>query len=1005
VSINPFGDPAEQLAAQFHVWEKRGRGWDIYPFPVELEPPFRPFERFVRVPVAVDDGRRPGALRSLLTLGLAGRRQPQAEEGSPEPEPSPRPAATGPVTELHLLLPEGFEPRKEMAEALVQVCHSCTAPLGFELISRSGEIQLQLVCSPPDAPACTRQLASLAPEVAILEREEYLAVMWEAVAGVPLVADLGLAEEFMRSLREPHNFAVDPLVEVLNTLAGTERGEIAVIQALITPARRPWSTYIMAAVTDADGRPFFAHGAELVAEAKKKISGRLYACRLRIAAKGRDHRRVRQLVRGLAAAFAQFGNPPAGNALIPLDHGGLSADDQQANLIGRTAHRCGMLLNAAELSALIHLPRRETAHTGLERLRQRTKAAPQVPREPGGLLLGENAHRGRVQPVYLDHEQRSRHVYIIGGSGTGKSSLLLNLIQQDIEAGHGVAVLDPHGDLADAILGRVPANRIDDVVAIDPSDAEYPVGINVLAAHSETERTLLAADLVALFRRQSTSWGDQMNAVFANAILAFVESDEGGTLLELRRFLVEKEYRQAFLRTVTDPEIVYYWQHEFPLLRGNPQAPILTRLDAFLRPKLIRHMVGSREPSLDFRRLMDEQKILVVKLPQGALGEDNAYLLGSLIIAKLQQLALSRQDVAAADRPPFYLYLDEFQHVATPSMSTLLSGVRKYGLALTLAHQNLSQLPPELVDSVFANAGTRVCFRVGEQDARKLADGFTFFEARDLHNLDTGQAICRIGRAEADFNLSTYPVPEIDTAAAQERTRAVLAASHRQYAGVLEAVPAVPVLPPPALETIPVAAEPVQPASLPPAAVTPMPRAPARPRAAPVTAGRGGKQHQYLQALVRRLGQDRGFRATMEQSVLDGIGSVDVALERDGLKVACEIWVTTPLDNEIKNVQKCLAAGFHHVVAISSNEKSLTRLTAALTASVGEDDRARVHLVSPEQLPQLLDSFTAPATQVETVGGYKVRVQYSADSDPDKEARSRTLHGVVAKTLKRFGKG
>jgi hypothetical protein len=157
--------------------------------------------------------------------------------------------------------------------------------------------------------------------------------------------------------------------------------------------------------------------------------------------------------------------------------------------------------------------------------------------------------------------------------------------------------------------------------------------------------------------------------------------------------------------------------------------------------------------------------------------------------------------------------------------------------------------------------------------------------------------------------------------------------------------------------------------------------------------------------LVRRLGQDRGFRATVEQGVLDGVGSVDVALEREGLKVACEIWVTTPLDNEIKNVQKCLAAGFDHVVAISTNEKALKRLTAAIMSSVGDSDRHRVHFATPDQLPQLLDSFSAPATQTETVGGYKVKVQYGQTSGPDNEALSRTLHDVVARTLKRLGGG
>src|SRR5205814_9960193 len=215
-----------------------------------------------------------------------------------------------------------------------------------------------------------------------------------------------------------------------------------------------------------------------------------------------------------------------------------------------------------------------------------------------------------------------------------------NLIRQDIENGEGVAVLDPHGDLVDQILGIIPPARIGDVVLVDPADLEYSIGFNILSAHSELEKNLLSSDLVAVFRRLSTSWGDQMTSVLGNAILAFLESSQGGTLADLRRFLVEVDFRKQFLGTVRDPEVVYYWGKEFPLLSGKPQAPLLTRLDTFLRPKLIRYMVSQKKDRLDFRSMMDSKKIVLAKLAQGAIGEENAYLLGTLIVAKLHQMAL-----------------------------------------------------------------------------------------------------------------------------------------------------------------------------------------------------------------------------------------------------------------------------------------------------------------------------------------------------------------------------
>jgi Type IV secretion-system coupling protein DNA-binding domain len=993
VSINPFGDAAEQLSARFYAWERRGRGWDVYPYPVVLEPPFRPFERFVRIPVAPDDGRRPSRLLSVLSLGLAGRSSgAESQEGEEEPEPIPAPSPGRRVVELQLLLPADFDPGKEFG-SLLRACASCAFPVSFELISRGGVISLQLACSPNDSGNLIRQLGSIARDAAVLVREEFLAVTWEAIEGTHLIADLGLSEEFMRPLCLD-GFVCDPLVQVVDALASAADDEVALVQAILTPARQRWAEHILRSLTNDEGKPFFAQHAELLAQARHKIASPLYACRLRLAAKARHRGRSRELVRTVLSAFSQFAAPPSGNHLIALNHDGWDEEAQEQDLLNRTNHRSGMLLSADELAGLIHLPRKETAATSLERARQRTKAAPA---EAIGheLVLGENNHLGRSQVVSLSASQRSRHLYLIGGTGTGKSTLLLNLISQDIEAGRGLAVLDPHGDLADAILARIPVERVEDVVVVDPSDAEYPVGINILAAHSDLERILLASDLVALFRRQSTSWGDQMNSVFANAILAFLESSQGGTLLDLRRFLVEKEFRSAFLRTIHDPEVVFYWEKEFPLLKGNPQAPILTRLDTFLRPKPLRHMVGNRGTSLDFRALMDERKILVVKLPQGAIGEENAHLLGALIVSKLQQLALSRQDVEMQARPPFYLYLDEFQHFATPSMATLLSGVRKYGLGLALVHQNLAQLPVELVESVFTNAGTRICFRLGEQDARKLAEGFSFFEVHDLHNLDTGEAICRLGKAEADFNLTTYAEAVSRTCVARE---AVIAASRRKYATPLSEL----VLNPPRLpaaEPKPTLSERPQ-VSVP--AVVPPPAPPAYPKpAVPATPGRGGAQHKYLQTLIKRFGEDRGFRATIERTVLDGHGSVDVALERDSLRVAFEITITTPTAHEIQNLAKCLAAGFDVVGLVATDEKGRKRLRSAVHEALDEAQAERVHCLVAEEVPELLDQLGTPSPTTNTVAGYKVKVQFNAPASAERQGRLATVREIISRSLGR----
>jgi Type IV secretion-system coupling protein DNA-binding domain len=636
-------------------------------------------------------------------------------------------------------------------------------------------------------------------------------------------------------------------------------------------------------------------------------------------------------------------------------------------LLDRQSLRSGMLISSDELVSVVHPPSASVRSSKLKREEKRSKAAPALA-FGHSLVLGENIHGGKTTHITLSADQRMRHTYIIGASGTGKSTLLLNLIVQDIKNGEGVAVLDPHGDLIDQILEHIPEERFGDVVLLDPSDEAYPVGFNILSAHSELEKNLLASDLVAVFRRLSTSWGDQMTSILGNAILAFLESEVGGSLLDLRRFLVEADFRQRFLSTVRDSEIVYFWQKEYPLLSGNRQGPILTRLDTFLRPKLIRHMVSQKENRLDFGAIMNEGKIFLAKLSQGAIGEENAYLLGTLLVSKLHQLAMSRQEMKEKKRRSFFLYIDEFQNFVTPSMASILSSVRKYRLGLTLAHQELRQLlsrDDDVTSAVLSNPYTRICFRLGDFDAKKLEDGFSFFEARDLQNLGIGEAICRVERAEYDFNLRTLPRPEEESAEAEQRRERIIQLSRQRYATKREtvevemrrdvgvSVPPPPPIPEPIIEKT---AGPMAEKSSPPRAE---PRAEAKEKVktvpkAPATLGRGGQQHKYLQHLIKKIGEDKGYRAVIEKQVLGGLGSVDLALERDGQTIAIEISVTSTADQEVANIEKCLQAGFGRVVLVCSERKFLTKAEGLITARVQPEDLARIQFICPEEISHSL---------------------------------------------------
>jgi hypothetical protein len=605
-------------------------------------------------------------------------------------------------------------------------------------------------------------------------------------------------------------------------------------------------------------------------------------------------------------------------------------------------------------------------------------------------------------------------MHVIGASGTGKSTLLLQLITQDIEQGNGVAVLDPHGDLIDDVLARIPSERIQDVVLFDPSDEAWPVGLNVLAATTILEKQLLSSDLVSIFRRLSTSWGDTMDAVLSNAVLAMLESDVGGTLVDLRRFLLDEGFRKHFLESVSDEEVQFFWAKGFPLVGTRSIGPIITRLDAFLRPKLIRHIVGQRTPRVNVNEVVTGGKIFLAKLSQGLIGEENSHLLGSLLAMRFHQVALSRQAVRRGARRPFFFSADEAQHFVTPSMASLLTDVRKYGLGLVLSHQNLFQLRGSPVESaLLGNAHMRIAFRVGSDDAKKLAEGLSFFEARDLVSLGRGEAVARFGLADHDCSLRTLPLAEIDIDVAEPRRAAVIEASRSRFGVPIEDVRAhlTSAYSSPQPKEASSAPKPVSPnvgvlhhPSPPPSPSNPEREArPATPVARKATSpvhplpdlGRGGQQHKYLQHLIKRLGEERGFRVVIEQPVADG--QIDVVLKRDEDAIAIEISISTSAAHETGNAEKCVRAGYLHVAMVCPDGRQRQRLSKTFA---GIPSLVPVRVLDPIEVADYLDEFQTVEPTEAVVRGYKVRITRQTFS-PDVSARRAQVAAVIARSLRK----
>ncbi len=990
---------SDELTDAFYQWERRGRGWYGTDQFVMLEPAFQWFQppSFVReLTQARDDGVRPTYLGTLANRLLGSDTGGQALTSVGSAKPFEYPLVASPESEatatLDIRVPSSFVSRPDTGKLFLRALRASQEPLAFEMIGHAGEVHIQLNCRESDVGHVRSSLEGYFPDIAVIDAPDRLLGAWNDDAP-NLIVDFGLANEFFLPLAAAQTFAIDPFIPLISALENAGEAETLCFQVLFEKVRNPWREAIRAAVAGSDGKGIFVDAPDNLRLATEKVGSPLVAAVIRVGAQAGTENRAWALARSIEAFITQFERSP-GNGFLPLSNDSYDDEAHMLAFLLRETHRTGMILSTDELAGLVHMPDLSVRQSALNRVATRTKAAPAC-LDKNGLLLGHNVHRGEQREVRLPTVDRLSHLHIVGGTGTGKSTLLLHAALQDIEAGHGVVVLDPHGDLVDDLIARIPASRSKDIILFDPSDETHPIGLNVLEAQNEWERHHLASDVVGMFERLATSWGDSMGSVLSNAVLAIVESKRGGTLLDLRRFLLDADTRKAYLAEIEDEEIRFFWEKSFAHIGTRSIGSILTRLDSFLRPTIMRRIVGQAESGFDLAKVLDGEHILLAKLSQGLLGQENASLLGSVLVSQLHLAALGRQRLAKAERKPAFVYIDEFQHFVTPSMAALLSEGRKFGVGLTLAHQTLHQIQGSSVESaVLGNTFARMAFRVSDGDAAKLATGFSFFEARDLLALERGQAIMRLGSAERDCNLETLPSAFVDHDVAAARMDAVQASSRAQFGGsydassqargaeaVAEADVSAPELAP---------SESGYPDARKAADYLPVIHPHGRYEQKP------DSQHRYLKHLVARLGQERGFLAVMEEAVPGG--RVDVALRRDGVTVACEISVSTEVTHELGNARKCLGGGFRYVMLITEDDGKRQRLKNALA----QDDLLQgVAVCSPEELALFLDTLTQPNQSDERiVRGYKVRVKRQNQSASDMATRRDTVGKIITRSIK-----
>ena len=1009
----PPSTEAQAFTDAFYEWEAWGRGWLQAPEPVSFALPIQ-YPNWHRRPNVADDTYRPHWIKRLI----ARRSRPPARHREVEDALELQRGE-----ELRAPVEVEIVPRPEsrfsagLARSWSASLATLTTPLSFELLRVNGQSTIRLAY-PPDAHALvSSSLRSVAPDVELRATAGLRSAWLVEGDSKALGTEYALAREFVWSLDVGASDFVASLVVAFDELAPDESG---LWQVLLKPISQSSQTLIALAGTGPTGQVILSDAPGLERAAQQKSAEPLFAVVARALLRAPDASRLFALSAAVQGSLSRLSGE---NALVPLSD--TDTETLERDVLSRVSRRLGMVLTRSECSALVALPYQPGECPGLALHEDR----PTPPARRSGVLLGESPTERGASPVRLSTEDRLRHVHVIGASGAGKSNLLLSMMLQDIESGGGLALLDPHGDLADALLARIPEEREQDVVVLDPTDPDYLVGFNVLDAEAESERELLASDLVGAFRRLSTSWGDQMTTVLANAVLTFLDASEPATLLELRRFLSNERFQARFLQNVSDPYLRAFWQDEWPLLKSRrPQIPILTRLDGLLRQKRVRDVLTLREGALDFRALLDERRILIARLAQGQIGRDNASLLGVMLVTRLQQAGLSRADERSgmersgtddevSVRSPFFVYLDEFHEVATPSMATFFSGIRKYGLGLTVAHHDLYQLTKtdkELERAVLANAHVRVAFRVGDEDARTLERGFQHFEAPELTALPIGSAIARIGGSASDFRLSVPLVTALEPGAARARREAVEAKSRARYSvprppapsraeSVEEPVEALceDVMPKPRSTSV---AAPTERTSTEPEPIK-TEQAPALTSASkPKDEGRGGPEHRYLQSLIRSWATERGYRAELEVELDDG-GRADLIItlaakdeEEKSEQIAVEISVTTGLAHELAHAKSRLNEGFAHVALVSPRRATRAKLHDEVSGWP-EALSGRLAVYAPEEFLSWLQTRPIATDQV---AGYRVTTQSSSESVAVAAERRERLNRVIAGSLRKL---
>lgn len=658
----------------------------------------------------------------------------------------------------------------------------------FEIVAKDGIIHYYAIVPAVLTETVRQAIQSAYPTARVEEKREEN--IFKGGAGINAVAgaELTLNKDYYLPIATYEDTKRDAQMAMLNALSNVGKGEGAAVQILFRPAQKNWSEagkqYIENIqkgkktktiggnigdfAMDLIRAPWEVPGEhekteqtaisnikqEEIAAIGNKMRYPAFETLIRVIASSDSGPRSEAIMGGIVSSFSQFNSPELNGFKVN------TMKDPRKLAIDYTfrffsVRNRSSILNSVELASIFHLPEQNAIpNSSVERqLVKQVDGPAKLPTD--GLFLGTNEYRGNQKPIYLQEKDRRRHMYVIGQTGMGKSVFLENLAFQDMCDGRGFAFIDPHGDAVEALLKRVPEERIDDIIYFDPADIEHPVGMNMFEFTSEDQKDFIVQEGISMLQSlfdpgNQGFFGPRGQHMFRNAALLLMSDPAGATFIDIPQCFTDPEFVKSKLKYVTDKAVYDYWTKEFPASqKSNDAGEVITWFSSkwgpFIANTIMRNTLGQVKSGFNIREIMDNKKIFLVNLSKGRLGDINANLLGMIFVMKFQQAAMSRQDIPEDQRQDFCLYVDEFQNFATDSFESILSEARKYRLNLIVANQFMTQLTEKIREALLGNVGTIICGRIGVTDAELMVKAFTpTFTAEDLTKTPNFSAVAKV---------------------------------------------------------------------------------------------------------------------------------------------------------------------------------------------------------------------------------------------------------------------